>query len=598
MNSRATWIWFIIAAGLAIFVVFIEPQYHPPPQVPQPVLPGFNPRGVTTIIIQPVKGDEVRAEFTNGTWQLRRPVDYPAQAGGPGALLAALEKLMPDATISGREVRERTNAAAEFGLEPAQISVILLAGGTRHQLLFGTRTAPGDQVFMQVVGSEGVYIVGAEILSLLPVSASAWRDPALLSLRALTFNRLTVTNGPTVIELQLVSTNQTWRMIRPRAQRADSERIADLIANLVKMRARLFVTDDPAADREALGLQPPVLSVAFSLGTNLTTLLHFGKSPTNDAKLVYARRHEFPTVVAVEKQLLTPWLAPVNDYRERQLLTLERPPDRIEFGGAGAFSIQRQNDGTWRAEGQNFTVDLAAVNEILATLTNFSILNFAQDVVIDPDLPKFGLATPVREIRLLQTSTDSTGITNLPMISLAFGSEKDDRIFVRRADEDSVYEVARAGFDRLPVSPLQLRERRLWKFSEDNVARVLASQGDRSRTLVRLGTNSWSLAPGSQGEIFSEAIEETVHRLGELAALAWVDHGEASLPRLGFDTNSLALVIEMKDGTKHALSFGGPSPGGYPCASVALDGEPWICEIPIGVHYLVRTHLGLAGNAR
>ena len=96
----------------------------------------------------------------------------------------------------------------------------------------------------------------------------------------------------------------------------------------------------------------------------------------------------------------------------------------------------------------------------------------------------------------------------------------------------------------------------------------------------------------------SDAVEETVHRLGELAALAWVGRGETNLGVLGFSTNSIALTVELRNETKHAVSFGGPSPSGYPCAAVTFENEPWICEIPIGLHYLVRTHLGLAENSR
>jgi len=588
----------VIALGLGAFIFFVEPQLRPPPTTPKPVLPGFNARNVTNLSILPISADEIRVEATNGAWQILRPLDYPARSAAPNALLAALEKLMPDAVISGREVRERPTGAAAFGLEPAQITLTLLADGTRHQLLFGSRTAPGDQVFLQVVGSEGVYVVGADILKFLPTSANAWRDPALISLRSLALNRITVTNGSTVIELQLVSTNQTWRMTRPRAQRVNSERMADLIANLVKLRASQFVTDDPAADREGLGLQPPALSVGFFLGTNLTTMLHFGKSPTNDAKLVYARRQGFPTVTTVDKELTAGWLAPVNDYRDRRLLELDTPPDYIELNGQESFALQRQADGNWRVPGQSMPVDAAAAGEILATVTNLMITNFAQDVVIGPDLPKFGLAAPVREIRFYQTPMPAGNGTNLLLASLAFGSQRDGNIFVRRADEDSIYEVPAIGLTPLPTAAFQLRSRRLWSFSESNVAQVTIRQGALSRTLVRSGTNSWSLAPGSQGEILSDAVEETVHRLGELSALAWVARGETNLPSLRFDTNSIALTVELKNGTKHAVSFGGPSPSGYPCAAVNFDGEPWICDIPIGLHYLIRTHLGLAEAKR
>jgi hypothetical protein len=78
VNSRATWVWFVIAAGLAAFIFLVLPRLQPPPDPPQPVLPGFSPRSVTNISVLPVNADEIRVELTNGTWRLVRPMDYPA----------------------------------------------------------------------------------------------------------------------------------------------------------------------------------------------------------------------------------------------------------------------------------------------------------------------------------------------------------------------------------------------------------------------------------------------------------------------------------------------------------------------------------------
>ena len=70
MNPRSTWIWLVIAAGLAAFIFLVEPQLRPPPPVVLPVLPGFSAHSVASIVIQPANGDARHAVGAE-SWQHR-----------------------------------------------------------------------------------------------------------------------------------------------------------------------------------------------------------------------------------------------------------------------------------------------------------------------------------------------------------------------------------------------------------------------------------------------------------------------------------------------------------------------------------------------
>ena len=76
---------------------------------------------------------------------------------------------------------------------------------------------------------------------------------------------------------------------------------------------------------------------------------------------------------------------------------------------------------------------------------------------------------------------------------------------------------------------------------------------------VRTGVNKWSLAPGSQGMINPPAIEETVHRLGELKrSYAWFARNPAEPEKCGLNTNDLQIVVELKNEAKYTVDFGPP----------------------------------------
>src|SRR6202034_4210646 len=111
-----------------------------------------------------------------------------------------------------------------------------------------------------VVGAEGVYVVDANLLKVIPIVADQWRDTALADIHGQGFDRITVTNGIKIIELQFNPTNGLWTMTRPIQARADGNFINGLVQDLGGLRVMQFVADGPNSDWESFGLQPPALS--------------------------------------------------------------------------------------------------------------------------------------------------------------------------------------------------------------------------------------------------------------------------------------------------------------------------------------------------
>jgi hypothetical protein len=528
---------------------------------------------------------EIRADRTNGAWQLTRPIVYPAQAAGIETLLGTLEHLAPAVVISGAEVRQRKDADAEFGFT-RESSLTLQGGEERYQLLFGALTAPGDQVYVKVVGIEGVSIVDANLLKLLPRTPNDWRDTALVNLQSALFDRIAVSNAAAAFELQRNSSNLLWRMTRPLAVRADTARIGEALQRLHTTRVTKFVTDD-LSDLDPFGLNTPQLELTLAQGTNVVATLQFGRSPTNDSTLVYARRLGLNTIVTVPAKSLEAWHEPLNVFRDPRLVTFTRPVDQLEFRNGESFTLQRAASNSWRIVGSDLPVDSGFVDEVIATLGNLRIAQF-KDSITESDLPRYGLVEPVRQMVISATVTNGGATTtNQVLATLAFGAAEEERIFARRADENSVYGVHLEDYARLPVAAWQLRERQLWNFSAGEVVRLFVTQNGQQLELRHAGTNSWALAPGSQGIINEFAVEETVRWFGQLAATAWAGRGEELRERFGFSATGLTVTLELKDGTRHAVEFGGMSPEKYPYAAVKRDGQTWFFEFPLGLHQLV-----------
>jgi hypothetical protein len=599
MKSKTTAIWFVLAAAL-FAGIWLSHKYLRPAAPGNPhLLAGLRASDVTAIDVSPAGTPEISAVRTNGVWLLEKPLSYPAQAAAIEALAGTLENLTPATRLTAAETHTHSSSEADFGFDNPQFRLNLDAGGHSWHLLIGNKTAPGDQVFIRVVGLDGAFVTDAGWLQLLPHSADEWRDTSLVNADG-PVDWIVVTNSVKGItmEFRRDSTNSLWRMIRPLAARADGARIAAALQQLEDGRVARFVTDNPA-DLSGYGLQPAELDVWLGHGTNFITAVHAGKSLSENSPLLFARREGWNAVVTAGQDAFAPWRGAVNDFRDPHLLNLTMPVAEIDVsGGKGAFTLQKDASNQWAAAGEKFPVDAENVQNFLKLLTGLRISEFVKSgAVTATDLQGFGFTPPSREITLLGTAGD----TNSVLAQLLFGTNEPDRVLVKRADEDFVYAIPAEDFynmNALYGDAWEFRDRRIWNFSETNVAEVMLRENGRTRELLRTGANKWSLAPGSQGIITPPAIEETVHRLGGLAAYYWLGRNITDAEKnYGLSTNNLSITIQLKSGEKMSVAFGTEVPKAHTAlAAVTLDGERWAFVFPPVLYQFVSTYMTIPPN--
>ena len=601
MNAKNTWIWLGLAGALFAFIYFFERHWGQPPPGPPPLLPGLKADAVTRIIIfsETLPDREIRVELTNANWWMTQPVNYPAQKSRIVELLAVLGQLVPATAITPGELHRRPGMEAEFGLENPPTSLVLHQDGVVTTLKFGRRTAPGDQVFAQIVGREGIYVLDAEVLKLLPASADDWRDRALVDFQGLRFDTINITNvGRPVIKLQFEATNQVWRVRQPLSARADGAYLETVLKALQSTSVGSFVPAEGRADLDTLGLQPPLLSVAFAQGNVNAVLLQFGR--TNAAGQCYARRDGLDSIVTIPAEALAAWLQDFYGFRDYQLIAVPPGLTAVESRGSENFTLERVGTNQWRIPGEKFPVDAERAQEFLDGLGGLQI-DFVKDVVSTQEFGLYGLTSAVHQV-VFKTAAPGSD-TNGGHLRLEFGSTATNNngevVYVRRSDEASIYAVRAVALRNLPTAGWQLRDRRIGSFAPSEITRLLARKGSWTRELVRSGTNSWAFGPASQGVLDNVCLAELVPHLEQLRATLWVARGAAAADdaRFGFGTNSLTLALEMKTGDKLELQFGGYSSAKYPYARVTLDGEPWVFEFPSALHSFLLSCLSVPSGA-
>ncbi|PYM15265.1 MAG: hypothetical protein DME18_04720 [Verrucomicrobia bacterium] len=617
MNSKRTFYLTVLALGVFAYIFFFERHTLDTQQRAErkmKLFPDFDAAKVTSVDIflrsnGVIHVDQViHIDRTNDQWWLTRP-NYPAQSTVIENWLDLFHSLNRRAYISAEELLAQSGGLAAFGLEEPQATAIIQQGQKKLRLRLGAKTQIGEMLYLQQVGSDGVYVTESALLDRLPASATDWRDPMFLNLSGLKFDRLQVRagtrEGQRWFNVERDPSNHLWRLTDPRPARADNSLLQQLLQKLQNARVGQFVSDSPGSDLEPYGLQTPEVMLAFGRGTNNVLTVGFGRSPTNNPGQVYAWRSNYPMIVTVPRLLADELRAPYTDFLDKRLIEFAPTAvNRIEVRAAEAFALEKQGNGTWRiVHPFNAPADPALVQGFFKRLNSLQIVDLVKEVVTAEDLPSYGLSPPKRQYAL---KGPDAGGTNQLIARIDFGTNKEDKVFVRRSDENSVYTTRLEEKEDLPlpVAAFELRDRRVWNFTTNQVAGVTIEFKGKTYKLQRNGDGIWRFAEGSQGIVNAFALEEAMFRLGQLWSRAWIARGNVDPARYGFTDPPHKLSIDVNHGDKIqtlTLEFGGPSISGGPYALVDLDAERTLFECPFKIYNayseVVRSLIGSVGAA-
>jgi hypothetical protein len=600
MNTSTTRWLILITAALAAFIFFYERPRRSADELASSkslVIPALVPQEVDAITILQQTNLMLKVERTNQHWELAFPIRYPAQAAGVERLLDGLANLRSRTVLSASDLLSHSNTLGAFGLEPPSNTVVLQQKNSRHELRLGITTPLGGEVYAQVVGREGLVTVDGSVRTFIPASVEQWRDTALANLAGLEFNRIEfkpITNGFEVIR---DPTNRAWQITRPLPLRANSAKLEGLLQRLDLVRVAKFVTDDPRADLEPYGLQPPEREIVLARGTNEVLTLQFGRSPTNAPDQIFARRLANSNVVLVPRAEIEPWLGGFRDFCDRRLMVFDvEKVTRIVAKADEEFVVQKQGERSWSiTTPYPAPADHLLVLEMLASLADLEFIEFEREVATD--FAPYGLDPPRRRYRLETTITNANGTaTNQPIAQLDIGTPTTYKFFARRNSENSVVTMLDTG--RIPRAAYELRDRLIWDFSTNQIAAITIRQMGVSKRLLRTGPAQWTIAPDSpRSQINPFALEEAAYQLGRLHAAKWVARGEEQLARYGFASIDHEITLELTVADKpekRTLRVGRRTPiGNSAYAAVVIDGQtaPVVFELRPRLYELIQSEL-------
>jgi len=547
------------------------------------IFPQLNPLKTTEVTV--LANELITARRSSNTWALVKPISYPAASERVDSLIHALATMeWQTPPLTSELLKDRPSAQEEFGFAPPRFSITIEEGKSVYRLMVGTNSAMGDQIYIQVVGTETIYRVSSELLKYIPTNKDQWRDTRLVNLSELPFEQIKVHSGAKSFEFQR-EPQGLWRL-KTLQSRADATKVENLLKQLQEIRVLSFMPELAQNDLESYGLhtspQTPELEISFLKNTNVLFELHTGISPTNHPDQVYAQRLTNGNIVIVPKEPFRAWLVANTNFVDRHMVSALSPEiHTIEVHGKEPFAITQSTNGGWTVCTTNlFPADAQLMKGLIEVFTNFEV-TIEQPVVAD--FGTYGFVPPA----LQYTLRSSAGKSNI-IAQLEFGSFQNGKVYERRTDEPSLNSIPSNLYERLPQAAWQLRDRGIWNFASNDVVNITVRQKGSIRKYVRDPDWNWTFAPGSHGSINSFSLDETLYRLGQLRAIYWSGVGDKDLDRFGFKETAHQIILTVRRGTNQTetltIDFGKPSPYLHPYATIVRGGERLIFEFPVDLY--------------
>ncbi|KHE92051.1 MAG: DUF4340 domain-containing protein [Candidatus Scalindua rubra] len=569
MKFRTTIILLIIAGiGAAYIFLYDKKQYRTDVWVQrqQMVLPDYKPGQINKIEMK--KGDtNIVLESTgNENWRMVEPLQLRADKAEVAEILAQFEFLRKIGVV--KESETANFSLKEYGLETPGLVVSLwlkkgsMVGGTagditRYTVNIGDRLAAGqDTVYITVGDDKDVSVVGAKFLEKVNKGINDLRNKWAFEYDKHSVERVRLESGenePVVCS----KAEQLWWITQPLSDRADTERIQDILNELKNLKiAKEDFVSDSEEDIINYGLDKPVFSISIGTTDNVQTL-HLGHRL--DEK-VYAKLDGESSIFLVHDIILRDLDLELNDFRDKQLL---------RFDAIGTYGIEKIDMKTpdsslvmektvqydWMIKSpKEILADRDTVREFVEKIKDLQIQQYVDDS--GENFEKYGLADSPIEVSVFRRIGEGETVK----FFIGNADENGGLCYVRRDGEDAVYtvptenfyEIAKAGY-------LAFRDKLVMEFPKET-ARKIVIERDGKTLICETAEDStmhrpkWNMVSPVAMEAELDSINQVVWNLSFLMADKIVTLSAENLDNYGLDKPLLkaSVTYEASDMAAHS----------------------------------------------
>ncbi|RKX33515.1 MAG: hypothetical protein DRP71_10225 [Verrucomicrobia bacterium] len=422
MRTKITLFLLLLVGTLILFIVYIEPEWDAEKRFQENRLQilGAEAAEIDYLRIStPTNAEGPELEKSNGSWELTRPVRWPANPFAVNRILSQLQFLERETSFPVDDIGNSGQTLADFGLEPPEIVLTYRTRGVTHDLKIGRVTDIGNRLYMLAPDEERIHVVNRSLLDSMSISFENLRSSAVFSTPVFEIHswNLQVRSAGN-LRIRLTRRDNSWIFETPIRARANRAAVETTLGQIVDLKVKSFVGEG-GGDPSLLGLVNPDLRLTVEGGSSRQSVLIGNPVPGGSDDEFYAKKEDNPTVFTLEIPFLDTLRTAQVVLRERRLFSLE--PDELQSilitrEGGESVTLQKLENGIWQVVTrgadqalQTMPGDQAIIQRLVDSLLWVQALpdnGFVSDAPSAADLERFGLSIPLWEVEVRARPSD------------------------------------------------------------------------------------------------------------------------------------------------------------------------------------------------
>ena len=325
--------------------------------------------------------------------------------------------------------------------------------------------------------------------------------------------------------VKLKRAGEGWEMLEPVKTRANAGVVNEVVTGLATARVDREIDPNPAKPAE-FGLEPPEAMVTLEVKGQAAplSLAVGGKNPTG--VWVYAREGSKPAVIIIGDSVSRDVTRPVAEFRDRALFTFDRRNvTGVDLDVDGSkMTLEAEEGDKWRITKPGpYRGDADLITGMLDRLASATVKEFVGSA---KSLADYGLDKPSRLTLWLGKDKDRTSKTLL--VGKVDAAKKG--VYVQREGEPEVLLAPSETWDKLPKTVAAARDKAIFTYAYDKVARVEIESAAGKVTLQRDGIN-WNITAPEGLKADTGAVNGLLWHIRDLRASGFLDESPAGVPR-------------------------------------------------------------------
>lgn len=447
---------------------------------------------------------------------------------------------------------------AKYGLDKPETTIVISGAGddkkpVENSLALGKDAGNGAR-YARVNQQQAVAVLDAQAVKALARSYLDFVDPRVLKFAFDGVTRIdrTMKDG----DLELVKRDDSWQLVKPAKQAADTLTVDDIIEKSFRLKAER-VAAYPAKDLKKFGLEPPVATVTLHLGDDKQHVVKVGDKVDPKGEARYAIIDNGTAVVVLAGPLSRHLTAPPLYFADRNLAS---------FGAADKLDLVRgQRKATFIRTTGGWKMTEPVKGDAEESLGDFvqGLFRLRADEIVagkGADLKDFGLDEPVAEWKV------SAG--DREMLDVLIGKEKDGRRYAKLAKGDQVFLLS----PKQSVAALaEYRNRKPWSpLDAAQIAQVTVSRDDSSFTLTKR-EGGWIMKDRLADKVNEKTVTDLLDALAGLKVDFYVADAKANLQLFGLEPPAAKIEVTTPAGARTLLL--GRTEGGSERVYAAVAGS-------------------------